>query len=60
MNIYDVLEQNLRQGKLIDCLVCAVYNHVLQRNGHYEMDFSIFNVYESIILFGLLFTVAFL
>lgn len=44
-------------GETIDCLIC---NNALQQNSHYKMDLTIFNVYESIILFGLLFTVTFL
>lgn len=41
----------------IDCLI---YNNALPQNSHFRMDFSIFNVYESIIFLGLLFTMTFL
>lgn len=39
-------------GKIMGCLLCAEYNHALKRNGHYKLDFPVFNVYESTILPG--------
>ena len=39
-------------GKIMGCLLFAEYNHALKRNGHYKLDFPVFNVYESTILPG--------